>query len=148
MSTWIETELTADAADALDITVTDSDIDRFLNQVAQQSNVTREQFETQFAVQQGSWVPPSVLESFARTYLQQQAIADKLAPNGTAEQKSAALNAELSKVAAEQGVTVSPRYGSWDAETARVVDPANDLSAPPRLTTPEVTSDPSTTSQG
>lgn len=148
VSAFVEQQLTAIVADELNVAVTNSDVDRFLAKVAEQNGVTRAVFENQVAVQPGSWVTPSNLPTFARTFLQQQAIAQKLAPTGTTAQRNAALDSAISKASVTNSVTVSPRYGTWDAASARVIDPANDLSAPPRLTSPTITSQPTAPPQG
>jgi len=148
VSAWIEGELTAGVAKKLDVTVSEGDVDRFLARVSGQNGVTREVFEGQIAVQPGSWVTPERLEAFTRTFLEQQAIAEKLAPKGTAEQRNAALERAIGAEAAAQGVTVSPRFGSWDAAEVKISGSPDDLSSPPRLKEPEITSQPTLPQQG
>jgi parvulin-like peptidyl-prolyl isomerase len=55
-----------------------------------------------------------------------------LDPNSTASQTalSAALNASLSSVAKQEGVTVNPRYGSWDVANNAITGDSNVLSSP------------------
>jgi hypothetical protein len=136
VAVWVEQQLTVKLAAELGVSVSDAEVDRFLNQVAIQNGTTREAFAKQFAVQPGTWVAPKALDDYARTYLLQQSIGEKLVPTGTAGQRSAALNKELSRIAAVEGVTVSPRFGSWDPATARVTGAADDLSAPARPSAP------------
>ncbi|CAB4871807.1 unannotated protein [freshwater metagenome] len=135
---WIEEQLTARVAQSLKISVTDAQVDKFLASVAQQSGVSPELFAQQFAVQQGTWVVPSQLNTFTRTYLTQQKIKAALLPKGTPAAQSAALSKALGKVAATVGVFVSPRYGSWDQANVRVAGLTNDLSTPGRVGAPNV----------
>jgi parvulin-like peptidyl-prolyl isomerase len=55
-----------------------------------------------------------------------------LDPSSTASQTAlgAALNASLTSVAKQEGVTVNPRYGSWDVSTNTISGASNALSSP------------------
>jgi parvulin-like peptidyl-prolyl isomerase len=130
VGTWVRGELSALAAADAGIVVTDGEVDRFLEGVVEANGTTVEQLRQALALQQDFWVPPSLLEDYARSFLEQQALARKLAPEGSEQEQSDAVIGALSAVAEEVGVTVAPRYGTWDPANARVELPADDLSSP------------------
>lgn len=77
-----------------------------------------------------SGVPGSEISNFARTFLQQQQLAAKLAPGKSPQVQGAALGAAAIKVSKELDVRVSPRFGSWNPEQLSVGPTPNDLSVP------------------
>lgn len=122
----ISAELLARVAIEEGITVTPAEVDALLVQAA--AGATRADFEAQIASQTG--VPPTDLESFARDFLVQQKLGQKLAPGADQAAQAAAVQARLAQEAAEVGVTVSPRYGAWDATNGGINADLNDLSVP------------------
>ena len=122
----VTSELLAIAAAQEGIVVTQSEVDTLLDQAA--GDTSRAEFEAQIAAQTG--VPPADLESFARDFIIQQKLGEILAPGADATAKTAAVNARLAQIAEQEGVTVSPRYGAWNAEAARIEGDVNDLSSP------------------
>ena len=66
-----------------------------------------------------------------RINLQAQAIAKKLAPQGTAQEQSDAFSKALVTTSLQLNVTVNPRFGAWDPAQAVIVPAPNDLTAPP-----------------
>jgi hypothetical protein len=108
---WVEETLTEELARREGVTVADGDVDAFLAQFSDDDL-------NQIAVSSG--IGPSTIDRAARSQLLQQALAQKLVPAGSPEQQSAALRAALAEVATDVGVSVNPRYGSFDAKTAQV----------------------------
>jgi hypothetical protein len=130
VGTWVRGELSALAAEREGITITDGEVDRFLETVVASNNTTLDQLRQALALQQDFWVPPSLLEDYARSFLEQQALAEELAPEGSEQEQSDAVVKALSEVGDEVGVTIAPRYGTWDPANARVELPVDDLSSP------------------
>lgn len=85
--------------------------------------------ETQLAVQQN--IPASQVPDFARDFLLQQKLGEKLAPQGSAEEVSAALVTYLSALSAELGAEVAPRFGTWNAASVALAPVPDDLSTLP-----------------
>ena len=77
-------------------------------------------------------IPASQIPSVILINLQAAAIAKALAPNGTQEEQNAALTTALAALSKELEVTVSPRFGTWDAAAITVGPTPFDLSAPPK----------------
>ena len=90
-------------------------------------------------------VPPTQLQAFAKANLQYQGIAAKLG-KGNAQAGSTAASAYISDLSTKMGVSVSPRFGVWDAKQLAVTPPANELSSPavssPTGAVPQSTSTP------
>lgn len=122
----ITSELLAIAAQREGITVTQPEIDGVIAQAA--GGTAAESFQAQIAAQFA--VPPAELESFVHDFVVRQKLGAKLAPSGDSTAQRAAADAYLVQLADEVGVTVSPRYGHWNSETALIDDDLNDLSVP------------------
>lgn len=122
----ITSQLLAIAALREGITVTQPEIDAVIAQAA--GGATTETFEAQVAAQFA--VPPDELESFVHDFVVRQKLGVKLAPTGDSTAQRAAADAYLVQLADEVGVTVSPRYGHWNSETALIDGDLNDLSVP------------------
>ena len=58
-------------------------------------------------------------------------IQQVLAPGATAEQQQSIFQQALVTAANELGVTVNPRYGSWNPDSIQLGAPPSDLSIPP-----------------
>lgn len=123
----IEAQLIAIAAAQEGVTVTQSEVDKLLQQASSGSDQLH--FEGNLAVQAG--VPPSGIDSFARDYLLRTKLGEKLVPGTDTNAQAKAVNAKLAQVAEQVGVTVSPRYGTWDPAQETIVGPPNDLSVTP-----------------
>lgn len=130
VGTWVRERLSDLAAERADITITDGQIDRFLSQVVTSNGTSMEQLELAIALQEDFWIPPTHLDAYVKSFLQQQAIAQKVAPNGSDQEQAAAVATALSQVGDDVGVEVSPRYGTWDPLLGTVSAPADDLSTP------------------
>jgi len=118
---WVDMEITEALAAAEDVTVTDGEVDAFL-----------EQFDEAALAQiaAGSAIPASQLDRAAQTVLLQQALAAQLAPGAKPEEQRQALSEAKAETAADLGVSVNPRFGSWDptgeGETGPGVKPRDD----------------------
>jgi FKBP-type peptidyl-prolyl cis-trans isomerase (trigger factor) len=77
-------------------------------------------------------IPASQIPSVILINLQAAAIAKALAPKGSQEEQNAALTTALAALSKELDVTVSPRFGTWDAAAITVGPTPFDLSAPPK----------------
>ncbi|HEY5187197.1 MAG TPA: hypothetical protein VIM19_20400 [Actinomycetes bacterium] len=107
------------------ITVTQGQVEALITQAGGRANV-----EKSFATADQQWVPASGVDDAARVFLIQQGLVEKLAPGKSTTEQAAALQKYLADLSKQVGVSVSPRYGSWDAAKASVVAPVNDLSSP------------------
>lgn len=123
----INSQLIAIAAAQEGVTVSQSEVDKLLQQASYGTDQLH--FEGNIAVQAG--VPPQAISSFARDFLLRQKLGQQLDPKGGPEAQMKAANAKISQVAEQVGVTVSPRYGTWDAATLAIGGPVNDLSVTP-----------------
>jgi hypothetical protein len=123
---WIRHELVTRAARDKGVSVSSGDVTALINQSLGTNG--RAGLEQQAAEQAN--VPPDELEQYAHDVLLERKLAAALAPQGSADQQQAALLAEYQKLADSVGVTVSPRYGTFDVKTLQVVPDPNDLSVP------------------
>ena len=126
--------LLAEAAAREGVEVTDGEVDQAIEQVAAQTPGGRRGIEVGLAVgPQAPRVPPTELEDFVRDFLIQQELAERLVP-GTGQQaeaeRSAAVAQLLEELAGDIGVTVNPRFGSWNPVAGMVELPGDVLSRP------------------
>jgi len=110
-----------------DVTITQGELDSFIEETAV-SVGGREQLDAQLL--QSSGVPADAVESFARTFLLQQKVAEKLAPGAAQDQQGEALAGAVIALSDELDTRVSPRFGTWDPARLSVGPIPNDLSAP------------------
>jgi hypothetical protein len=103
---WIDGQVTDAIAAEEGITVTDAEIDTFLEQFDDEARVR--------IAAEGA-IPPSQLESAARTAVLRQKLQPALAPDGTPEEQSAALLEAITTTSADLDISVNPRFGSWDS---------------------------------
>ena len=108
------------------ITITQGQLDQFLSNTAKQLG-GESQLEDQL-MQSG--VPGPAIQSFAMTYLQQQALAEKLAPGKSAQDQGQALGDAAMQISQALNTQVSPRFGTWDTSSLSVGPIPDDLSAP------------------
>lgn len=108
---WVEEELTDRLAAQEGVTVSEGDVDQFLSQFSDDQLA-------QISVTSG--IPPSAIERAARTQLLQVKLAPKLQPSGSSQEQNAALRSAMSELAAQEGVSVNPRFGAFDSKTAQV----------------------------
>jgi hypothetical protein len=131
VSVWVQERLSDVAADDAGIDITEGDVDAFLKQVVGANGTTLEEFRQAVALQQGFWIPPSGLENYTRSFLQQQELGRTILPNGSEQEQQLAAQKVLAETGDAVGVLVSPRYGTWDPTTGQVLPTNDDLSAPP-----------------
>ena len=108
---WVEETLTEQLAAREGVTVSNGEVDTFMTQFSSDQLA-------QIAVSSG--IGPSTIQRAARSQLLQQELEKKLDSTGTPTEQSQALRDALAKVAADLGVSVNPRFGSWDPKTAQV----------------------------
>jgi hypothetical protein len=124
--------LLAAAAQREGIVVTQGQVEDIIAQtVDAQFGGDRAAFDLALAEQQS--VPPSQVESFARDFLTQQALGEKLVPGGDTAAISAALVTYLGDLGTELNAEVAPRFGTWEAEKVTLGPVPNDLSTLPGL---------------
>lgn len=80
-------------------------------------------------------IPPSAIEDTARLSLLAAALGEALVPDGDAEAQSQAAYEAVVALSDELDVTVSARFGTWDAEQLAVGPVPTDLAAPPSPST-------------
>lgn len=122
----IRSQLYADLATKLGITISDGEVQQFINET--ETQVGGKQALVDQLLQSG--VPEGEVFGFARTFLQQRAIAAKLADGKSQEEQGAILGEAVIRLSEELNTQVSPRFGVWDAQKLSVGAPPNDLSEP------------------
>ena len=135
---WVRHELLYRVAAEHGLVVSAGEVDALIS--SSLSEGTRKDLE-QAAAQQAS-VPPAELEQYAHDVLLERKLGAALAPGGTDDQQQAAIVAAYATAAKEEGVTVSPRYGTFDETVLRITPGKNDLSIP--LASQVATGEPST----
>lgn len=110
------------------VTLSKGELDRFYQQIDKSQGLASLQAQ---ALQAD--VPKEDIDRDVRVFLLRAKIGEQLVP-GTGQQveqqRSTALNAAVSKLSRQLGVTVSPRFGRWDAKTASVLPPEDGLATP------------------
>lgn len=120
----------AEAATREGIVITQTDVDKLIGDTAT-SNFGGDLSKLEQAVAASQLVPPSEIQSFARDSLIQQALANKLAPGGSAIQIENAVSAYLGPIGQQLGVEIAPRFGTWSFKASALDDVPNDLSFVP-----------------
>ena len=120
LSNNVAWELIDQTAESLGLTVTETEVEQFLVDVADFGGGP-----DQFLVSQAQGgVAPSMVEPSARSTLLAGEIVADLAPGaelGEREQVEL-LRAAIREYGAEAGVTVNPRFGYWNNEQLRITD--------------------------
>jgi hypothetical protein len=136
--------LLVEAAARENIVITQTQIDDTIDvAVTQQLGGDRAKLLQVLAEQQN--VPPSALNEYVRDYLVQTALIVKLLPNGARQDQANALQAYLSKISTDLGVSIAPRYGTWNTGLAAIGGVPDDLSVLPS-SSESATASPSPTS--
>ncbi len=117
VSMWVDEALTEELASDEGVTASDADVDQFLSQYDQAQRL-------QIVTQAG--IPPSQLPRAAKTVVLRNKLADELTPNGSQQEKTAALAAALVKTADDLGVSINPRFGKWNPTIPGVEPRATD----------------------
>lgn len=122
LSWWINEQLIGAIAEEEGLTATQSQIDEVLGAEQEQRD----------AISLGNGIPLSRLDAAAEVFVLSSALTESLAqPGATPEDTDAALVARLQETADALGISVSPRFGTWNADTVSV-EPRN----PERLSSP------------
>lgn len=130
---WVDEEITEALAASEDVSVSDGEVDRFLQQFDEQARVN---------IASEAAIPPSQLERAARNVLLRNKLGQTLAPGADQEAQSQALAAALVETADELGVSVNPRFGSWNASVPGVEARSPDRLSQPADAGPDQTPDP------
>jgi hypothetical protein len=130
--------LLEEAARREGIVVTQGEVDNVIRETAK-GNFGGDlvKLQTQLAEQQN--VPASQVPSFARDFLLQAKLGQKLKPGGKPEEVSAALVTYLSALSTDIGAEVAPRFGTWDASSVSLSPVPDDLSGLPVEAAPAAT---------
>jgi hypothetical protein len=135
LSWWVNEQLIGAVAKEEGLTATQAQIDEVLGSDQQQRD----------AISLSNGIPPSRLEAAAEVFVLSSALADALAqPGATKEEANAALLTRLQQTADELGISISPRFGSWNSQTVsveprnpeRLSSPAGGITEPPTLGIP------------
>jgi len=130
IAVWVDEQLTFALADTLAVTATQAQVDDLLAQLSDTQL-------TQVAV--GSGIAPSALQDAARAAVLRQGIAKAVAPDAQSQDEQLAALTKAYLAAAEStGVSVNPRYATWNNVTAQVDARTDALST---LATPVSTSE-------
>lgn len=122
LSWWINEQLIGAMADERDLTATATEIDEVLGADQAQRD----------AIALSNGIPPSRLGAAAEVFVLSNALSESIvADGGSPEEAQTELGVLLQETAADLGVSVSPRFGSWNGE-AVAVEPRD----PERLSTP------------
>lgn len=117
------------AARAKGIAVSQGDVDEIVaSTVTAQFGGDRTKFDLALAGQES--VPASAVVDYARDFLLQRSLRQKLAPGGTDEAQGKAVTDYLATLSSSLGVTVAPRFGTWDVGSGALGPVPNDLSRP------------------
>lgn len=117
VATWVDATLVESLAAEEGVTVTLGELD---DAVAGFDEEVRRQLIAERAL------PPSQFERAVRAFLLQQKLAARLAPDADPEAQSAALRAAMAETAERLGVSVNPRFGSWNPSIPGVEPRAED----------------------
>lgn len=123
LSREITDAVLGEAAARAGITVTRGDVDE---QIAEMGG--RQRLEMQAL--RSAAVPPGQLREYVRNQVLQQRLAESLAEGEGRQAQQSALVEHLRGVAGDMGVTVSPRYGRFNAEQLAVTQEQSRLSTP------------------
>ncbi|MCZ3387551.1 MAG: hypothetical protein LH645_00120 [Actinomycetia bacterium] len=135
LSWWVNEQLIGTLAREEGLTATQAQIDQVLGADQKQRD----------AISLGNGIPPSRLDAAAEVFVLSSALTDSLAePGATKEETDAALMARLQETADDLGISISPRFGTWNSATVsvqprnpeRLSSPAGGVAEPPALDVP------------
>jgi hypothetical protein len=113
------------------VVVTPSQVDQQLDSSAK-SAASMAELQSQLASQYS--VPAAAVSSYAQTFLEQQALGKKLAPDAT-DGGQQAVTDYLSALSVQLDTRVSPRFGTWDPKSLTLGAVPTDLASPASATT-------------
>jgi hypothetical protein len=117
VATWVDATLVEALAAKEGVSVTPGELDDAL---AGFDEDVRRQLIAERAL------PPSQFERAVQAFLLQQKLAAQLAPGATPEEQSTALRAAMAETADDLGVSVNPRFGTWNPSIPGVEPRAED----------------------
>lgn len=135
ISWWVNEQLIGAVADAQGLTATQAQIDEVLG--ADQ--------KARDAISLSNGIPPSRLAAAAEVFVLSSALTDSLTkPGASKEETNAVLVALLQQTAEDLGISVNPRFGTWNTDTVsveprnpeRLSSPAGGMAKPPALDVP------------
>jgi hypothetical protein len=122
LSWWVNEQLIGAIAEEEGLTATQSQIDEVLGSDQEQQD----------AISLSNGIPPSRLSEAAEVFVLSNALTESLSADGASpEEANEALLALLQETAADLGISVNPRFGSWNGD-AVAVEPRD----PERLSSP------------
>ena len=122
LSWWVNEQLIGAIAEQEGLTATQSQIDEVLGADQEQRD----------AIALSNGIPPSRLAAAAEVFVLSNALTESLSADGASpEEANAALLALLQETADDLGISVNPRFGSWNGD-AVAVEPRD----PERLSSP------------
>lgn len=125
----IRSLLTAELAEREGVTVSQGEVDDYLAAIDDEGQTEQLTLD---ALNNG--VPSNELPDEVHDFLLRQKLGEELVSGSGPEaqqERLAAVNDALIALAEEINVSVSPRYGTWDAETSSVLPSEDDLSRLP-----------------
>ena len=128
LSWWVNEQLIGAIAEQEGLTATQSQIDEVLGADQEQRD----------AIALSNGIPPSRLAAAAEVFVLSNALTESLSADGASpEEANEALLALLQETADDLGISINPRFGSWNGE-AVAVEPrdAERLSSPAGGTAP------------
>lgn len=127
MNMLVVESLVHQLADQAGIIVTPGQIESIL--IAQDAKLGgRANVEAYYAQQYG--IAPSQINDTVRFTIELDALGKALDPTGTADTQRQAVGQAVAVLSEVLGVTVSPRYGTWDSKNVQLGPVPNDLSVP------------------
>ncbi len=118
LTSLVQSEVIARAVDDAGVTVSDGDVQANKQQALQQFGGSEKALDAYLLQNQN--VPPSGVDAFFRTNVQIIKLTEELGYQPGSDPGVAALIADLSKTAKRMGVTINPRYGTWDPSKATI----------------------------
>ena len=117
VATWVDATLVESLAADEGVSVTPGELD---DAIAGFDEEVRRQLIAERAL------PPSQFERAVQAFLLQQKLATQLAPDADPEGQSAAVRVAMAETAERLGVSVNPRFGSWNPSIPGVEPRAED----------------------
>lgn len=122
----VKMSLIDDAATRAGVVVTQGEIDATLQQYIAQAGDE----QTFHGILLGQGIAPSQADAAVKLNLQAQKLAQAISPGADQQTAGMQLVATLGQYSESIGTTISPRYGTWDAQTLSIGGLPSDLSVP------------------
>ena len=128
VASWVDATLVQALAEQKGVSVTPGEVDDFIANFPEEN---RQNLVVQRAM------PQSQFERAVTAFLLQQDLLLELVPDGTQQEQAAALKEAMEQTADELGVSINPRFGSWNPAVPGV-EPRDDS----RLSSVDVSDNP------